>query len=351
MLFILISGIFVKGLESFSGSVRMIIFVFGYTLAGNIITNRRLADRAANSIIIPGAIAGFVSIAQFVTVIIREGDLVPSHLDFILARQDGLAVCLIASVIFAAGMLTQASSKAAKNIYVISFIVSAIALIISGEVFAILALIFGLLAYQIIKHNKLCWLLLPILLVLPLSILLLPGHWLNVIFEYSPSISSYEELIMLWHHSLEVFLENIFVGIGIGRESFVEEMASLGVSGYNDSSNLFIELGLEAGVFALISFLLVLITRLRHRSLRYLYLRNSQIENLSVFSGVALFCLMAFGIVNYIWSDVSAYYLFWCIVGMGSATLRIAKREYDDKVLYYEESSDSDSSVIDIEIG
>ena len=55
--------------------------------------------------------------------------------------------------------------------------------------------------------------------------------------------------------------------------------------------------------------------------------------------------------VNYIWSSTSAYYLFWCIFGMGSATLRVAKRDYDDKVLYYEETGDSDSSVIDIEIG
>ena len=39
------------------------------------------------------------------------------------------------------------------------------------------------------------------------------------------------------------------------------------------------------------------------------------------------------------------------IFGMGSATLRVAKRDYDDKVLYYEETGDSDSSVIDIEIG
>jgi hypothetical protein len=148
-----------------------------------------------------------------------------------------------------------------------------------------------------------------------------------------------------------VLLNNIFVGIGIGKESFVTEMGNIDVHGYLNSSNLFIELGLEAGIFALICFLLLLITRLRHRSLRYLYVRNSQIETLAAVSGAALFCLLAFGMVNYIWSSPSAYYLFWCIFGMGSATLRVAKRDYDDKVLYYEETGDSDSSVIDIEIG
>ena len=351
LLFVLISGIFVKGIESFSGSVGMILLAFGYPMAGNLITNRRLADRVANTIIIPGAVAGLISVVQFAFVMSSyDGGLSMGHLDGILARHDGLAVCLMASVIFAVGMIRQ-SGTVARTIYIVSALISLAALVISGEIFAVIALVLCIAAHNFIKGNRLIWVLLPAMLLLPLTILLLPNHTLDMLFTYSPSISSAEELFSLWRHSLEVLLNNIFVGIGIGKESFITEMAHLGVYGYSDSSNLFIELGLEAGVFALICFLLVLITRLRHRSLRYLYVRNSQIETLSAVSGSALFCLLAFGMVNYIWSSPSAYYLFWCIFGMGSATLRVAKRDYDDKVLYYEETGDSDSSVIDIEIG
>ena len=103
-------------------------------------------------------------------------------------------------------------------------------------------------------------------------------------------------------------------------------------------------------MFALICLLFMIVTRLKHRSIQYLYVRNSQIGLMSHLSGVCLFSLLAFGMVNYIWSESSAYYLFWCIFGIGSATLRVAKKDYDDKVVYYEESSDFDSSVIDVEI-
>ena len=351
LLFVLISGIFVKGVESFSGSVRMIIFALGYPLAGNLITNRRLADRVANTIIIPGAIAGIISITQFATVLGKaNGEISEETLDVILSRKEGLAICLLASIIFAVGMIRQ-SSPFPRAIYVSAAAVSLVALVISGEIFAVIALLIGIVAHAVIKGNIIPWLLLPILIILPLALLILPNGILNDVFLYSPSISSSEELFSLWRHSLEVFLNNIFVGIGIGRESFITEMGGLGVFGYHDSSNLFIELGLEAGIFALICLLLLLITRLRHRGLRYLYIRNSQIENLSAISGVALFCLLAFGMVNYIWYSVPAYYLFWCVFGMGSATLRVGKRDYDDRVLYYEETGDSDSSVIDIEIG
>lgn len=350
LLFVLISGVFVKGVESFSGSVKMIVFALGYPLAGNLITNRRLADRTANTIIIPSAIAGLVSIAQFVTLLNVEGNISGDSLDSVLCRHEGFAVCLIAAIVFAIGMIRQ-SSAFPRAIYTGSMVVCFLALVISGEIFAVIALLVGVVAHAVIKGNKLPWLLLPVLLLLPLALLLLPNSLLDDIFIYSPSISSAEELFSLWRHSLEVFLNNIFVGIGIGRESFILEMGDLGVFGYHDSSNLFIELGLEAGIFALICLLLLLLTRLRHRALRYFYIRNSQIETLSAVSGTALFCILAFGMVNYIWSDVSAYYLFWCVFGMGSATLRVGKRDYDDKILYYEETGDSDSSVIDIEIG
>ena len=73
LLFILISGIFVKGVESFSGSVRMIILALGYILAGNVTTNRRLAELSANSIITSGVIASVISVIQMITIAISFG--------------------------------------------------------------------------------------------------------------------------------------------------------------------------------------------------------------------------------------------------------------------------------------
>lgn len=351
LLFILISGIFVKGVESFGGSVKMIVLATGYLLAANIITNRRLAELSANTVIISGAISSLISIGQVIFVLISLGaDTTQDDVAFILARQDGVAVFLMASVIFAFGMASQASRER-RGAFVFSAVICLIALIISGEFLAITSLILGFCAYHIIKSNKAPGLLLPILLGVSVAVLLLPDFILNVIFTFSPSVISAEDLFLLWRRCLEVMSGNLAIGIGIGAESFIEEMAAVGIIGHPDSSNLFIELGLEAGILAPLCFIAVLITRLRHRSLQYLYVRNSQIEMISNLSGACLFSLIAFGMVNYIWSDISAYYLFWCIFGIGSASLRVAKRDYDDKVIYYEETSAFDSSVIDIEIG
>lgn len=351
LLFLLISGIFLKGEASFSGSLRMIILSIGYLLAGNIITNRRLAERSVNAVVVSGAFAALVSFTQLIATAVKYGDSISNEaLSFILARQDGMAVFFIAAILLAVGMIRQ-SGGAAKAAFICSTVLIGLALIISGEVFAILVALLGIPAYFIIKNNSSPAIFLPLMLLLPLVVLLLPNSFLDFIFENSPSVISAENLFALWDKSLGVLANNLLVGIGIGSESFAEEMAALGIFGHPDSSNLFIELGLEAGIFALISFFCIVITRLKHRSIQYLYLRNSQIEHLSCISGACIFSLLAFGMVNYIWSEPSAYYFFWCLFGIGSATLRVAKKDYDDRVVYYEESSAFDSSVIDIEIG
>lgn len=351
LLFILISGIFVKGIESFSGSVRMIVLACGYLLASNIITNRRLASLSANSIVISGAIASLVSVVQLIVVWMQASDGVTNEdLAAVLSRGDGVAVFLMTAIVFSVGMATEASLQK-RIFYIFSAFFCLVALIISGEFFAVTSLLLGIGAYAVIKTNKLPWLLMPMLLCVSVVFLLLPYGVLDFIFNYSPSIVSAKELFALWEGSMKAFADNMLVGIGIGKESFAAEMANLGIFGHPDSSNLFIELGLEAGMFALICLLLMLFTRLKHRSHQYLYVRNSHIGMMSRLSGVCLFSLLAFGMVNYIWSDSSAYYLFWCIFGMGSATLRVAKNDYDDRVVYYEETSAYDSSVIDIEIG
>ena len=73
LLFILISGVFVKGIESFSSSVMLIALALGYILASNIITNRRLAELSVNAVIISAGIASVISSAQLVAILAGSG--------------------------------------------------------------------------------------------------------------------------------------------------------------------------------------------------------------------------------------------------------------------------------------
>ena len=111
LLFILISGIFIKGIESFSSSVMLIVLAFGYVLASNIITNRRLAELSANAIIISASITSVVSVIQFfISLGMYNFEISVDTLSFNLSRADGIAALLMISIIFAVGMILLAST-------------------------------------------------------------------------------------------------------------------------------------------------------------------------------------------------------------------------------------------------
>ena len=127
-------------------------------------------------------------------------------------------------------------------------------------------------------------------------------------------------------------------------------MEALGIVGYPDSSNLFIELGLEAGVFALVILALIFMVRIRHRASYGIYLKQTEMGSLAPYTAAATFALISFGATEYIWSQGTSFYLFFCVFGIGSAMLRVAKKEVDDRTLYYEDTRDVDFSAIDIDL-
>ena len=67
-------------------------------------------------------------------------------------------------------------------------------------------------------------------------------------------------------------------------------------------------------------------------------------------SGAAIVALLAFGAFDYILSDVTVLYLFITLLALSSAVLRSARRENDDRLGYYGDSSSSDSSALDVSV-
>ena len=103
-------------------------------------------------------------------------------------------------------------------------------------------------------------------------------------------------------------------------------------------------------MIALVCFVVILLVRLRHRAAYYKYTKTSQVSTLSPMFSVTIFALLVLGATNYIWSDVSTAYLFWSVLGLGSATLRVAKQEHDDRVLYFDGARSATSAMVELDL-
>lgn len=360
MLFTLISGVFNKGLDSFEKSLVLIVVALAYTLVSNIIVNRRLAENAVKVIIfssVPTAIYGiilyFISPAHPEWFDPTFADMVTSRAYATFGNPNIYAVFLTVTTIFSLAFTLDRAHKVYAPLYIIAVILNLTALILTWSRGAWIAVALSVLAFAIIRSRRAPKLLLIPAVLLPLVILLIPPEIITrVLSIFNLEDTSVSSRFSIWRSSLRMFASNIFIGVGVGEGAFTEEFLKYAEDSVTapHSHNLFLEIGCEVGIFALLLFVFLLLIRVRHRASYAKYVRSSSVDNLCTTSGAAFFALLVFGMTDYIWYSSSMYFLFWVVFGIGSATLRISKKEYDDSEIYESPEKDETAASINIVI-
>lgn len=350
MFCILSSGIFIKGMESFMASAGFVVMSLGYFMTSNIITNRRLADRAMNAVVVSAVPISVAAIASYIARCYSAAEMLLPCERSVFGSTDMLATFLVVATCFSTAHCLQTHAVYKKLAYAISTLLILSALYLTGEIFALAALLLGGASYFAFKLKRpLPAVALALLFILPVGFYLLPEESIAPLFELVPSRAGYKETIDIFLASLKTLGANLVFGIGIGAESFSAEMMSLGINAIN-SGNLFIELALEAGVFSLVAFVILLITRMGHRMSYSQYIKGSALRISQPIVSVAVLSLVFYGMFAYIWADVSMFYLFFLAFGIESAMLRVSRRDNDERILYYVDARSVDSASIDVDI-
>ena len=346
LVFVLASGIFQKGMESFEGSLVITLGAVGYVLAGNMITNRRLADRFA----LATCISSFpISVYVIVSVIINATGGAFLYEGEGFYSPDMLGTFIVVAGVFTFSGLKEFNKKREKIWYVafLVFNLGALGCLFNYTAFTVLG--FCIAAYFILKLRRRIGLCLTLLCILPYFLFLLPRSILCTAVVNAVIGTDAQEHLEIWHAAFKVLGERPFFGIGMGEESFSSEIARFGITAPN-SRNLFLELACEAGVFASLLLLAVLLIAARHRSVYRRYVKHSEVRTASKVTAVSTVALVVFSTVTYLWGAYEMCFTFFYVLGFGSASLRIAKREYDERRLYYNDIVSSESSDVDVQL-
>ena len=350
--FVLITGIFIKGVESFYNSLNMILLATGYIFASSLISNRRLADCVINAVIVSGVPVSVYALVQFVISAIKDPTLSFGGVSAAFDSPSILAVFLLVCCLFSMYFVLERRHRGAKALYFVFLIVNLLALCATFRVGAIVSVTLSLMVLGILNWHHGQGFLLSVIGALPYALILLPKS----VFEFLSGLPMLDRLGLpsyheMWSTGLKMFFSNAFTGIGIGIDSFVEEVGKYEPSFlFTDVSNFLLEFATEAGAFALLVLINMFFVRIVHRRTYRQFTRNSSVDRITRFSSATIMCLIIYGAVNYIWKDMVMYYLFWCVFGIGSATLRIARREVDDRIAYYSDGRSSNASAIDVNL-
>ncbi len=352
MLCILISGIFVKGVESFVSSVVMILLGCGYILSSSLVTNRRLADCLINAVIVSAIPVSVIAVVQAVIEISTVGFGAFDGVSATFDKTYTLAVFLLVSGIFSLYFTAVRRKTSAKILYFIIFLINFAALVATMRMWVVCVAFVGIITYAVTRLKRGSGIIITLLVVIPNLVIFMPYNVVEPVIN-TPVMNyfGFSDAIIRWRSVFDMLADNLFLGVGIGEECFTQEIIKYEPTfAYSDSGNFFLEIVCEAGIISLIAVLLILLIRVRHRAIYTPYVKNSQVSTLARFSSVSAVCFLVYGVFNSIWSDMTMYYLFWCIFGLGSAALRVSKQEFDDRVAYFSDGSAEDASSIDITI-
>jgi len=344
----LISGLASDGDGAFTYSLAFFAVIMSYFPIANMISNRRLADNAINAVIVSAIPITVLAVIEFIVEHPKTSYVPPKYstdgVSVFFSSPDALAAFMLVAVISTLAFMIEKRNKLKKAFYLVVSVleIAVLGLLLLPEVW--LAAVISLLVYPIIKSKRIPIDLLLLFIPLPLLVFTIPRRLLDRISDFFGEEFSFSDRLSGYSEAFDVFLKNAPFGTGFGKSAYMNSA----VSDTGGIFNTLLGVATQIGVIALVLVLAIIILRMRHLSYYRLYLRNSLVEVTGEMTAVALAALLSFGMLSDLFADLTVLYLFWTVLGISAAALRIAKRECDEREGYYGDSRSSESSALDI---
>ncbi len=345
---ILLSGAFSFGrISSWYTAIVMSCLMLGYFLIVNMMRTERWAKRCMTALVSAASITAFIGILEFVL-----GDSNQNWLDTTLfsniklrvvslfENPNMLSVFLVMALPFAISLMLNSENFNEK---LLSFF--ACAMIVLCTVFtwsrgAWLALILGTFVFFAIYTKKTFRIFGAAVIIVPLLPIILPQSVLDRLLSISNlSDSSISYRIYTWKGTLRAISDFIWGGIGFGDEAFgnIYPLYSYaGIETAQHSHSLFLQILLCAGIFGLIIFGLIIFLNIQ-KSLSYI--KNPENKESRIYVSAALASVISaliMGVFDYVWYNYRVFYVFWIVMAIGGAFIRVGNSEINRKASEYE---------------
>ena len=242
----------------------------------------------------------------------------------------GYILCALSSLIYLILTSLKNNRKKTALIYLALFIINLIAIIDTGCRGAYLGfllffpcLFFGLIYYVHKKFGSLAnikkrYKNISLLGILGILFFIISNPALIKRFESIFAFrtdSSISFRLNVYESSIRMFLDNIFLGIGVGNQNFREIYGLYMKTGYDALGSYCVplEIAVESGIFALISFLLFIFFILKHCARKIKY--DNADNKILCFSIILMICAVSgHGLFDTIWFRPQVQFMFWTII-------------------------------------
>ena len=327
------------GKGSFNSALVSCTLLLGYFLLVNLMRTKKWINRCVAALISSATIVALIGIFEY---IFGEGSNA-SWLDASLFGSIKLRIVslfenpnmlatylvLVFPFVLAALVLTKTSKTRFLTLIVSALFVCAIVMTWSRG--AWIAMAVAALIFFTVYSRKTLRVFGVVLLALPVIPMILPNNILDrIVSILNLSDSSISYRLYTWIGSIRVIKEHFLGGIGYGTDAFKEiypQYAFAGIESAEHSHSLYLQILIAMGIGGLLAFAILVFLYFQKCS-EYIKKPEDRSSKFFVTAAVAsVIAALIMGIFDYVWFNYRVFYVFWIVIAIGCAFVRIGNTE------------------------
>lgn len=336
---IMLSSIYsAGGTASVASATITFVLLVGYFLLVNLMRTTAWIKRCIIALISSASIVSIIGVFEFVF-----GDKNNSWLDqsfyntiktrvvSLFENPNILAVFLVMIFPFLLALSIKSKEKNAKFLTRMLIILFLACIVFTWSRAAWLAVILSILIFATLYTKKSFRIFGVALIIFPLIPIILPTSIIERFLSISNlADSSIAYRIYTWKGTLAAIKDYLFCGIGYGDAAFQTVYPAYSYSGIEaapHSHSLILQLLLSMGIIGVIVFCIAIFFSFQKS---FEYIKNEKNTDASIYviaSVASIASALIVGIFDYIWYNPRIFYLFWIIIAIGNAIIRIGDYE------------------------
>jgi len=339
-LLIYISGAITSGgIVGYREALISFELMLGYFLTVNLMRTAEWIKRCIKALITSGTIVAMIGIAQYLIGVLPTGAWLDTEYFYDISGRavslfdnpNILAVYLLLTLPFSLYSLLSCEKKKSKLLAGSSALLMIVCLVLTWSRGAWIAAILCVALFFLMYSRKTLVYILTSFIFLPFIPFFLPQAIVRrfmSIGDLTDSSTMYR--IYTWRGTINCIKDFFVGGIGYGPTAFqtvYPQYAYAGIEAAEHSHNLFLQILIGVGIVGLVVFCLVIFL---FAQMNLEYIKDSKDTNGKLII-VACICsvtaLLIFGMFDFAWYSYRVFFLFWVIVGISCAYVRVGKAE------------------------
>ncbi len=338
--FVLCGGLFALGSQDGAAKealARACLMVGGYFLTANLLSTKRTLFLFLRALLISASLLAVIGLYQEITGLAKPDWLDSGAATYIngritatLENPNMFAAYLILFFPLVPAMLHESEPKKERGWFFLALPLLFAALIFTWSRGAWVGLFAGLILYLLLTVRAPVRWCLALFAAVPNLLLFAPealARRISSIFAVfgGGADSTVFYRFQIWRASLALFRDHLLGGIGVSSENFSRIYATYAVMGAEEAvhtHNLYLQIGVEMGIFALIAFLLLLIFAAQKCTSARFARKEGRFRTLGAGSFCGIAALLVFGVSDYVFFNLRVFFLFWLILGVFTAAGR-----------------------------